>query len=172
MKYRSSVALALGSCVLLPAATWAQTERGFTLQEITVTARRTEESLQSTPIAITAVSGAELEERGATQIAAVALFGRNTIGGAINVTTRQPGDSFGAQLRGTVGTDERRDLFAQVDVPLSESFRAGAAFLTRNRDGYVHRLDGVDQGGDDVLAGRRNFLWNTRSGASSWVSRT
>jgi iron complex outermembrane recepter protein len=88
------------------------------------------------------------------------LFGRNTIGGAINVTTRAPGDSFGAQVRGTVGTDERRDLFARVDMPLSDSFRAGAAFLTRNRDGYVHRLDGVDQGGDDVLGGRVNFLWD------------
>jgi hypothetical protein len=27
---------------------WAQSERGFTLQEVTVTARRTEESLQPT----------------------------------------------------------------------------------------------------------------------------
>jgi iron complex outermembrane receptor protein len=234
MNYRSLITLTLSSCVL-PATTWAQSERGFTLQEITVTARRTEESLQSTPIAITAISGAELAERGATQIAAVAdvapnvnfsfggtssgssaaavmfirgvgqndflpttepgvglyvdgayygrtvgslielldlervevlrgpqgtLFGRNTIGGAINVTTREPGDRFSAQLRGTVGTDERRDLIARVDLPLSDSFRAGAAFLTRNRDGYVHRLDGVEQGGDDVLGGRLNFLWD------------
>jgi iron complex outermembrane recepter protein len=234
MKHRSSVCLAFVSCALLSPPTWAQSERGFTLQEVIVTARRTEESLQSAPIAITAVSGAELQERGATQIAAVAdfapnvnfsfggtssgstaaavmfirgvgqndflpttepgvglyvdgayygrtvgslielldlervevlrgpqgtLFGRNTIGGAINVTTHAPGDSFGAQLRGTIGTDNRRDLVAKVDVPLSESFRAGAAFLTRNRDGYVHRLDGVEQGGDDVLGGRVNFLW-------------
>ena len=42
-----------------------------------MTARRTEESLQSTPIAITAVSGAELAERGATQIAAIADFAPN-----------------------------------------------------------------------------------------------
>lgn len=213
----------------------SQSDRGFTLQEITVTARRTEESLQSTPIAITAVSGAELEERGATRIDAVGdfapnvnfsfggtssgstsaavmfirgvgqndflpttepgvglyvdgvyygrtvgslidlldlervevlrgpqgtLFGRNTIGGAINVTTRTPGDSFGAQLRGTVGTDDRRDLRGRIDMPLSDSLKFNAAFLTRNRDGYVRRFDGVEQGGDDVLGGRLNFLWD------------
>ncbi len=246
MNHRSSAYLALVSCALLPATTWAQSERGFTLQEVTVTARRTEESLQSTPIAITAVSGAELAERGATQIAAVAdfapnvnfsfggtssgssaaavmfirgvgqndflpttepgvglyvdgayygrtvgslidlldlervevlrgpqgtLFGRNTIGGAINVTTRAPGDRFGAQVRGTVGTDERRDLSGRVDLPLSDSFRAGAAFLTRNRDGYVHRLDGVEQGGDDVLGGRLNFLWDISSVCASAPER-
>ena len=74
MNHRSPAYLALVSCALLPATTWAQSERGFTLQEVTVTARRTEESLQSTPIAITAVSGAELAERGATQIAAIADF--------------------------------------------------------------------------------------------------
>lgn len=77
MKHRSSVCLAFVSCALLSPPTWAQSERGFTLQEVIVTARRTEESLQSAPIAITAVSGAELQERGATQIAAVADFAPN-----------------------------------------------------------------------------------------------
>ena len=232
---QSLVSLGVVCGALCSTSAWTQSDRGFTLQEVVVTARRTEESLQSTPIAITAVSAADLAERGATRIDAVAdfapnvnfsfggtssgstsaavmfirgvgqndflpttepgvglyvdgvyygrtvgslidlldlervevlrgpqgtLFGRNTIGGAINVTTRMPGDTFAAQVRGTVGTDDRRDLIARVDVPISESFKAGAAFLTRNRDGYVHRLDGVEQGGDDVLGGRLNFLWD------------
>jgi iron complex outermembrane recepter protein len=66
----------LGSTQNVPANRQAS-ERGYTLQEVVVTARRTKESLQSTPIAITAVSGSELEERGATRIDAVSNFAPN-----------------------------------------------------------------------------------------------
>ena len=40
------------------------TRTGFTIDEIVVTARRKSENVQSTPIAITAVSGETLEQRG------------------------------------------------------------------------------------------------------------
>jgi iron complex outermembrane recepter protein len=245
MKAQPFFAMTLAFGVLaVPATSSAQStvasssERGFKLEEVTVTARRREESLQSTPIAITAISGAELEERGETQIDAVSdfapnvnfssagtssgsssaavvfirgvgqndflpttepgvgiyvdgvyygrtvgamldlldldrvevlrgpqgtLFGRNTIGGAINITSRKPGDRFAADVRGTVGDDQRRDLFARADIPVSDAVKLGAAFLTRNRDGYVHRLDGVDPGGDDVLGGRLTLLWDVTS---------
>ena len=40
-----------------------QAEQAGTLDEVTVTARRVSENLQDTPIAVTALSGAALEER-------------------------------------------------------------------------------------------------------------
>lgn len=238
MRRFALLSLTLASAALAEEPVTSAGEAGFSLQEITVTARRREESLQSTPIAITAISGADLESRGETQIDAVShfapnvnfsaagtssgsssaavvfirgvgqndflpttepgvglyvdgvyygrtvgsmidlldlervevlrgpqgtLFGRNTVGGAINITSRKPSDEFSADVRGTVGTDQRRDLSARVDLPLSDSFKTSAAFLTRNRDGYVHRGDGVDLGGDEVLGGRLSFLWDISS---------
>ena len=47
------------------------------LDEIVVTARRIEESLQDTPIALTAVTDAALEERGVEQITGVANIAPN-----------------------------------------------------------------------------------------------
>lgn len=74
---QSLLSLGVACGALCSTPSWAQSDRGFTLAEVTVTARRTEESLQSTPIAITAVSEAELLERGATRIDAVEHFAPN-----------------------------------------------------------------------------------------------
>jgi iron complex outermembrane receptor protein len=48
--------------------------KGVAIEEMTVTARRMEEDLQSTPISIAAFSGDGLEERGMTNIAQIAPF--------------------------------------------------------------------------------------------------
>lgn len=68
------------------------------------------------------------------------LFGRNTIGGAINVVTRPPSERFGGKAEMTVGSYDRRDVRASVDLPLSDSVRTSFAFSSKNRDGYVHRI--------------------------------
>ena len=167
-------ALALSGAVASPLAHEQAAEEPQGLEEITVTARKVEENLQQTPIAITAITGAALEDRqifrtdvldqivpnlqfannaplagnnassaifirgiGQTDptstvdpgvglyiddvyignavggnmalrdIANVqvlrgpqgTLFGRNTIGGAILMSTTDPGDEFGGKAR-------------------------------------------------------------------------
>lgn len=67
------------------------------------------------------------------------LFGRNTIGGAISVTTRTPSHEFGGRAELTVGEFSRRDVRALVNVPLSDQLAMSIAYASRNRDGYVHR---------------------------------
>lgn len=67
------------------------------------------------------------------------LFGRNTIGGAINVTTRSPSHEFGGKAELTLGSYNRRDLRAFVNLPLSEQLAMSVAYASRNRDGYVQR---------------------------------
>ena len=64
-----SVALALGTTMiaLLPAPARAQ-DGAAALEEITVTARRREESLQDVPVAVSTFSGDALEQLGATDI--------------------------------------------------------------------------------------------------------
>jgi outer membrane receptor protein involved in Fe transport len=37
------------------------------------------------------------------------LFGKNTVGGAISITTTKPNDEFGGKVDIKVGTDERRN---------------------------------------------------------------
>ena len=67
------------------------------------------------------------------------LFGRNTIGGAINVTTRSPSKDFQGKAELTIGSYNRRDVRAFVNLPLSDQIAMSVAYASRNRDGYVER---------------------------------
>src|SRR6478609_2157793 len=169
------------------------------LQEVVVTARRREESLQDTPVAVTVVTGDMLDNmqilsttdldkiapnlqfhsygtltgnnsaaqvfiRGIGQTDATpavdpgvgiyiddvymgrsvggamefrdissvqilrgpqgTLFGRNTIGGAVLLTTNAPGDDAGNSVRLGVGSDSLREAFGAFDIPLGDTWSA------------------------------------------------
>jgi iron complex outermembrane receptor protein len=88
------------------------------------------------------------------------LFGKNTIGGAVVITTAQPGDAFGGKIEATTGSLNRFDLKGYVDIPLGEkvSARLSAARLTR--DGYGKRLlTGDDLGDRNATAARAQLRW-------------
>ena len=69
------------------------------------------------------------------------LFGRNTIGGAISVTTRTPGEEFGVQVQGTVGRFQRAELGGVVDIPLiPDRLTSSIAVNYGRRDGYQRRI--------------------------------
>ncbi|NND67099.1 MAG: TonB-dependent receptor [Halioglobus sp.] len=89
------------------------------------------------------------------------LYGRNTIGGAINITTEkpQPGDDFSAEVGVAVGTDDRLNLKGSVNLPISDTFAARASIASFEQDGYVERTDGTDLGDDDTVTGRLAFAW-------------
>ncbi len=90
------------------------------------------------------------------------LFGRNTIGGAILVRTREPElGEFGGKVHLGVGADSLYNALAAVNVPISDTaaMRFSAGF--RQRDGYVTRaFDGLDLGNEDSynLNGSLNWL--------------
>ena len=65
------------------------------------------------------------------------LFGRNTIGGAINVTTLSPTQDFGGKAELTIGEFNRRDVRGFVNLPLRYQVAMSVAYASRNRDGYV-----------------------------------
>ncbi|MFO1426170.1 MAG: TonB-dependent receptor plug domain-containing protein [Steroidobacteraceae bacterium] len=67
-RHRAGIVLLAGACV--PAAGWAQEQ----LEEVTVTARKTEESVLSVPLAVTAISAEAIEKRGIKDITDVATY--------------------------------------------------------------------------------------------------
>jgi len=64
------------------------------------------------------------------------LFGRNTIGGAISVVTRDPGETPMVEVEGTTGSFNRRDINVTADFPLTSNLLSSLTVQSVQRDGY------------------------------------
>ena len=241
-----SQVLAAASAVALAPTVFAQEKGVEGLDEIIVTARKVEENLQSTPISITALSGAALEDRqifstdvldqvvpnlqfannaplagnnsssqvfirgigqtdptstvdpgvgmyiddvyigsaigGSMQLRDISnvqvlrgpqgtLFGRNTIGGAILLSTTDPGDEFGGMARLGTGDNSLIDAMVALDVPFSDTFKTRISAGMLKQDGYVERADGVDLGDKDTFTATLKAVWTPSETirASVWL---
>jgi iron complex outermembrane recepter protein len=217
-------------CADMAAAQTSASSSGGGLEEVVVTARRREESLQRTPVSISAYTANDLAARqidnisqisnstpnlvfnasapisgskvaasvfirgiGQTDFAPVTdpgvgiyldgvyiarsvggvldlvdidrvevlrgpqgtLFGKNTIGGAINITSRKPSNTFQGSIEVKTGTDARADVRASVDIPLSPYLSSTITYAEFHQDGYVKNLGGGSELGDtNARAGR------------------
>lgn len=68
------------------------------------------------------------------------LFGRNTNGGAVNMTTRRPADEFGARVSMDIGDFNRRDLTLAIDLPISDKLKTKFMAAQYNNDGFLEGL--------------------------------
>lgn len=223
-----------GQVALSPAPAQAQSSFIGELSEIVVTARKREEALSDTPVAVSAISGLAIEMRQLDTIAHIGefvpnmtfqtgaptgaglttpsifirgvgssetslgtepgvglyvddvyisrsvgsvldlvdiqsvqvlrgpqgtMFGRNSVGGAILIQTERPGEEFGGFAEVKTGDDDRFDLKASVNVPLSDSLRMRLSGMTANRDGFVKNSEGKDLGDTDRIGGRAVIEW-------------
>lgn len=204
------------------------------LGDIVVTARRREERLQDVPVAVTAISGAQLAERGIAKLSDLryqapafqvqpgpygnavpafqirgqrqqealitqdpsvgvyvdevyqarvygvnqslldldsvqvlkgpqgTLFGRNTSGGALLVTSRRPTDQFEGEASLGFGNYAAREASAIINLPLGESFAIRAAGKYDRHDGYTTNVDtGEKLGTEDNFAYRVGALFHS-----------
>tara|TARA_B110000444_G_C18841654_1_gene599333 strand:+ start:35 stop:2359 length:2325 start_codon:yes stop_codon:yes gene_type:complete len=89
-----------------------------------------------------------------------ALYGRNTIGGAVNLITEKPSDDFGFKQRFTVGN---RDYFlsnTSIDTGKQGDFAAKISYHTKEKDGQVkNTVHGNDLGHTESEAFRLAVRW-------------
>lgn len=101
------------------------------------------------------------------------LFGKNTIGGAVNVVTRRPGFEQ-PEVIASVRLGERDRLNASLsgNVPLVDNVLAARFTITsKNQDGYGRSLfDGIKRSGEDKTAARASFLWDLNDAVDLLVS--
>ncbi len=88
------------------------------------------------------------------------LFGKNTIGGAIQLISKKPTGETGGFIEGAVGSYNRMDVRGSADFAVTDTLAAKFSFAMLNRDGYVKRLiDDVDLGDINSSAARLQFAW-------------
>ena len=94
------------------------------------------------------------------------LFGKNTIGGAINLISNKPTQEFGGFAELTVGSFNRTDGRLNINIPLSDTWVSRFSLSYKTRDGYADRLDYdtgqvIDhQGNEDAFSARASLRWN------------
>lgn len=89
------------------------------------------------------------------------LFGKNTIAGAINITTAQPTDQFESYVTGLMDAEHgERELTAVVSGPLSDTVSGRLAAKTGSFDGWVYNsyADRDEPGVDNWIA-RGSLRW-------------
>ena len=206
------------------------------VEDIVVTARRTEESVQDTPLAVTAFSAETLQRQGALQVTDLqgavpnlnivqgrgssnstniyirgvgqpdalqtfdpavgvyvddvyysrirgtqfdlldlerievlrgpqgTLYGKNTIGGALKLVSRRPGDEFRARGSVAYGSYNLIDIQAAVSGPVAEGLSLGLSALHSQRDGYVtDPVTGAEYNDKNTQAVRGSLAWDPAS---------
>ena len=76
------------------------------------------------------------------------MFGRDSTGGAIRIWTKRPAEEFGGNISATAGSNERFDVKASLDLPLSERIRTKWTAADMSRDGYINSLTTGENGGN------------------------
>lgn len=108
------------------------------------------------------------------------LFGRNAIGGAVNVRTARPDSNFSANGSIAYGRFNYIGIDGKVNVPLADGLYSSIAFSSRQQDGFQERIpftgpfadnlttlsqsnvsdtNGLDGGGLDNQTIRGKLLW-------------
>lgn len=208
---RSRRAGALSGALVSAAAITTHAQDKPALEEVVVTAQKREERLQDVPVAVTALSGAQLASAGINDTASLTnltpsltftegahpanknfrirgigtavfgqglepsvsvvvdgivlaraaqgfadladiervevlrgpqgtLFGKNSIGGVINVVTRRPSTAFEADMDFTVAEDNEYRVRGSVSGPLSEAVGARLTGYYNDVDGHIRNL--------------------------------
>jgi iron complex outermembrane receptor protein len=80
------------------------------------------------------------------------LYGRNSIGGAINVLSKRPSDTFGAEIRGIYGNYDYSVLQATVTGPLAPglNFRINASREGQKKGYFDNTVPGMPDAGNVI----------------------
>lgn len=203
------------------------------VEDIIVTARRTSESAQKTPLALTAFSGETLERVGAQQVTDLqgsvpnlnlvqgrgssnstniyirgvgqpdslqtfdpavgvyvddvyysrirgsqfdlldlerieilrgpqgTLYGKNTIGGAMKLVSRRPGQDFRARASASYGDYDLFEVQGAVSGPVTDKLALGLSVLHSERGGYVtDPSTGAEYNDKNTSAARASLAWD------------
>jgi iron complex outermembrane receptor protein len=90
-----------------------------------------------------------------------ALFGRNTLGGVVNIASGRPSmTQWTSRIEAPLGSQRERAIRAAVSGPLSGNAAVGVAFGTHARDGFtVNDVTGNTLDNRSATFGRAQVLW-------------
>src|SRR6185369_2848503 len=101
------------------------------------------------------------------------LYGRNSIGGAINVLSKRPSDTFGGEVRATYGNYDYSVLQATVTGPLAEglNFRLNASREAQTKGYFDNVVPGLPDEGNVIKQTYLELQFSAKFGdhADGWI---
>ena len=90
------------------------------------------------------------------------LYGRNAVGGAINILYKEPTDEFEGSVKGILGNFDTQEAYIALSGPIIENQLSGrATYAKRERDGMIKEIgDGPDLDGLGTDAASLQLKWN------------
>ncbi|WP_372759138.1 TonB-dependent receptor, partial [Litorivivens sp.] len=159
MNRRYPLVVALTATLISPAHAQVADKRSATIEEVIVTARKVEESLQDTPVSVAAFSSADLEQLGASEAKDVADFTPNLR------MQKQSGsqDNYAMAIRGVSSGETALTIDPTVGVYMDGVYLARSTGLA---------FDIVDLKRIEVLRGPQGTLFgrNTIGGALNIIT--
>ena len=75
------------------------------------------------------------------------LYGRNSMGGAINIISKRPAHEFGGEIRGLYGNYDHYRVEGVVSIPVADNlrFKVGGG-QEKQSDGYINNIGGANEG--------------------------
>lgn len=96
------------------------------------------------------------------------LYGRNAIGGAVNIVTEKPVDIFSGFGSVTFGSDGLKRFTGAINVPVNNIVTTRAALTLTGRDGILYNeYDGSEVG--DIRSGAGRFTTDIRPDSNTLV---
>lgn len=88
------------------------------------------------------------------------LYGRNAVGGAVNVLSRQPGETFAASASATFASHERTELEGMVNVPIGDKagVRVAAWSVDQKEGDYFNPVTKRALDATEDTGGRMSFI--------------
>ncbi|WP_405227134.1 TonB-dependent receptor [Lentisalinibacter sediminis] len=88
------------------------------------------------------------------------LFGKNVVGGALNIITKKPSPEFEAKFGATVGNYSQTVLRGFVNGAIADNVSGKLSVSRRQRDGYVDNVvDGEEYHDEDNFSARGQLLF-------------
>ncbi len=108
------------------------------------------------------------------------LYGRNAMGGAVNIISKRPTEEFEGEARFNFGNIGAASGAISLSGPLTEKIGYRVVFNRTIRDGFVKNLSGEDLGNldDSYIQAQLNFAITDRTnlwikyGSASWDRRS
>jgi iron complex outermembrane receptor protein len=93
------------------------------------------------------------------------LYGRNSVGGTINVISRKPGSALDAKVQATYGNYDFARLEGYISGPVSDSVGASLSLIASRRDGFLKNVAPVGGDADDegTIGGRAQLRFTPTS---------